>query len=180
MAIKNVIIPTNLGNEFDLGVVTANKITVKAATNTLAGKVLLAIAAAYPSPINDTSAVTPAFVKAAIDAAVATLPADKFLQSASFNNSTNVLTLTLSTGANITISLSDLLPIVTSSSNSITMSGVGTVANPVTGNVKLDVLAGNLLKVTTAGAKVDSTDITALASVDVQDAFGVHLHYSFP
>jgi len=180
MAVKSVIVPGNLGAEFDLGVVTANKITVKAATDTVAGKVALAIAANYPQNTNDVDATTPAFVKAAIDAAVAAIPADKFLQSASFNNTTNVLTLTLSNGSTVTVNLADLLPIVTASSNSITMSGVGTTASPVTGNVKLDTLVGNLLKVTTAGAKVDPADITALATIDVQDAFGVHLYYAFP
>lgn len=121
MSVKNVIIPSNLGTEFDLGVVLANKITVKAATSTVAGKVTLAISTAYPAPTNDAAAATPAFVKAAIDAAVAAIPADKFLASASFSNVTNVLTLTLSNGTIVTVNLADLLPIVTASSTSLTI-----------------------------------------------------------
>lgn len=73
-----------------------------------------------------------------------------------------------------------MLPIVTASTNSILNTGVGTTASPLTSNLKVDVLAGNLLKVTASGTKVDPTDVTILASVDVQDAFGVHLYYSFP
>lgn len=180
MAIKNIIIPSNLGTEFDLGVVTLSKITVKAATSLVAGKVALAISTAYPLAGNDVLAATPAFVTSAINAAVAALPADKFLQSASWSTATSTLTLTMSNGTTFPVLLSDLLPIVTASSTSVLVTGAGTTASPATAALKLDPLVGNLLVVTTAGSKVDPASVTALSSIDVQDAFGVHLYYALP
>ena len=63
-----VVTPTNLGAEFDIGVLVPSKISVRFATTALRGIVALATAADYPSPLNDVDAATPAYVAAAIAA----------------------------------------------------------------------------------------------------------------
>ena len=63
----SVVIPTDLGPEFQIGTVVANKITLVQATDTTAGKVSLAVASNYPSA-SDVEATTPAYVAAALTA----------------------------------------------------------------------------------------------------------------
>lgn len=179
MANLKVISPDNLGAEFDLGVLIPNKVSVKKGTSGLAGIVKLAIAASYPAPLNDTDAATAAFVKAAIDAAVLALPADKFLQNASYSSSTKLLTLTLSAGSPITLSLSDLIPITPASSHSISVTGLGTAAFPVTADLIVDPVVGNLQTVSATGSAVLPSAVKALATIDIQDAFGNHIGYAF-
>ena len=70
MEVKNLIIKDNLGSEFEIGTAVANKITVKNATDLVAGKVALAVSSNYPQNTNNIDAATPAFVKTAIDAAL--------------------------------------------------------------------------------------------------------------
>ena len=179
MSALKVVSPTNLGAEFDLGLLVANKVSVKKSTSALAGIVKLAVAANYPAPLNDTDAATAAFVKAAIDAAVLALPADKFLQSFSYSSATKILTLTSSDGTSVSGSLADLIPVAVASSPNIIVSGNGTTANPLTASAIIDTITGNLLKSTATGLSILPADIKALATIDIQDAFGSHIAYAF-
>lgn len=75
-------------------------------TGTLRGAVSLATAAEYPSASNDTEAATPAYVAAAI----AALPADKYLQGLqSYNAATNTMTLLMNDGTTVTVDMSTLV-----------------------------------------------------------------------
>src|SRR5438477_167642 len=113
---------SNLGNEFDLGTIEANKIHIK---------------------VDGSSLVR--------------------------NPTTDVV-----------IDLSDLKKVVTANTNGIALSGTGEASNVLKANLIVDPVAGNLLQVTVAGAKVTAAAITAIsvaaATVDVQDAFGTHLY----
>ena len=65
----NVVIPANLGAEFDIGVLVASKISVVNAADTVKGKVALSVGANYPTDDtagNDVDATTPLYVKNAI------------------------------------------------------------------------------------------------------------------
>ena len=179
MSNLKVISPDNLGTDFDLGLLTANKLSVKRGTSAIPGIVKLAIAASYPAPLNDTDAATAAFVKAAIDAAVASLPADKFLQNFSYDSTTKVLTLTSSDGPSVSGSLSDLIPVAVTKSQNIIVSGNGTTATPLTATAIIDAVVGNLLKSTATGLAILPSDVKALATIDIQDAFGSHIAYAF-
>lgn len=65
-------------------------------------------------------------------------------------------------------------------STSIDFTTSGTDNHTLTGVVKFDPVGGNLAKNTGAGVLVATSDVTGLATVDVQDAFAVHLGYMFP
>ena len=179
MSNLKVISPDNLGVEFDLGLLVANKVSVKKSTSAVSGIVKLAVAASYPAPTNDTDAATAAFVKAAIDAAVAALPADKFLQSFSYSSATKVLTLTSSDGTSVSGSLADLLPVAVTNSQNVIVSGNGTTASPLTASAIIDSITGNLLKSSATGLAILPADVKALASIEIQDAFGSHIGYAF-
>lgn len=118
----------------------------------------------------------------AADVDLSALAVDVYVDGATYNASTMVLTLTDTNGTtpDVTVSLADLKAIVTANTNSITLSGTGESATPLKADVKLDPLAGNLLKVTAAGTKVDPADVVALATYDAQSLQGVHLFYAFP
>lgn len=81
------------------------------ADNVLYGLTKLAIASMYPAfQASDTLSATPAFVNAAIAAAVATLPGDKFLQGLqSYNATTNTMTLLMSDGSTVAVDMTTLL-----------------------------------------------------------------------
>jgi hypothetical protein len=71
---------------------------VPLATTTDAGLVELATAADYPAPTNNVDATTPAYVKAAIDAAVAALPAEIEISNLTYTAATNLLTIAETNG----------------------------------------------------------------------------------
>ena len=74
------------------------------------GLVELAVAGNFPEPTNDVDATTPAYVEAAIAAAVAALPGDKFLQGLqSYDPATNILTLLMNDATTVDIDLTGLL-----------------------------------------------------------------------
>ena len=76
----------------------------------LRGLVQLATSANYPQHTNNVDATTPAYVKAALDAAIAALPGDKFLQGLqSYNAATNIMTLLLSDGSTVPVDLTGLM-----------------------------------------------------------------------
>jgi len=75
------------------------------ATDTVKGKVSLAVAANRPST-SDAEAVTPAY----LNAALAALPADKYVSGIqSYNAATNTITFQLSDGTTSTANASDLV-----------------------------------------------------------------------
>lgn len=125
-----VIRPTDLNpSSFNVQALATNGVTVKAspgtdvgnaiaaaitaipdASDVLRGLVELAVAANYPQNGNDVDATTPAYVKAAIDAAIAALPGDVYVNGlTAYDAGTNVLTLTLSDGNTVDINLTQLL-----------------------------------------------------------------------
>jgi len=105
MPIMTVLVPGDLGPEFDQGGSTPNKVTVVPATDTVAGKTKIVKAAAYPS-ISDVAAATPAYVSAAI----AALPADKYLASVgAYDAATNKFTLNISDGSTVIADLTQLV-----------------------------------------------------------------------
>ena len=110
------------------------------------------------------------------------LAMDIFVNGGTYNAATMVLTLTDNDGTtpDIMIALSELKTITTAASDTITFSGDGSDANPLTADLVVDPLAGNLLKTSAAGAKVDPADVIALATYDAQSLQGVHLFYAFP
>lgn len=70
--------------------------------------------------------------------------------------------------------------LTTTDSATIDFTESGVNGHNLTGNVKLDATAGNLLTATATGLQVTPAAVAALATVDVQDAFGVHQFYAFP
>lgn len=111
------------------------------------------------------------------------LAADIFVNGGSFNPATLILTLTDNDGAtpDVTVDLSQLQVTVTNNGDgtyTLAQAGSSTVIDTRDG-VSAD--AGNLLTVgTDLKPLLDPANITALATVDVQDAFGVHQFYAFP
>jgi hypothetical protein len=72
--------------------------------------------------------------------------------------------------------------VTSTDSTSIDFSGAGTVGSPLTASLIVDVLAGNLLKVTASGAKVDPADVKlALTFVnELQDLSGATIGFISP
>ena len=221
----NVVTVPNLGNDFDIGVMEANKIHVKIDGTTLvrsaAGVVSVnptalattnvldnPSAANLRSTVNGVAgtldltpliqagetnttltynAATKTLTYTNEDGLIATidlsaLAADIFVTGGTYDPATMVLTLSDNDGVtpNITINLADLKKVTTQASNSIAFTGTGEASSPLQANLVVDPIAGNLLTVSATGAKVAPAAVTALATVDVQDAFGVHQFYAFP
>lgn len=105
--------------------------TIPDATDTVKGKVSLAVASNNPST-SDTEATTPAYVSAAIAAAVAALPADKFISSmASYNPATNIATFNLNGGGTVNVDFTQLV--------------ADAVASVTTGKIPVNNNAGTLI-----------------------------------
>lgn len=92
---------------------------------------------------------------------LSTLAADKFLSGSSFDPLTNTLTLTMTDASTYTVNLSDLVYSSVGDSSSATVSGNGSVASPLTVDVKISATAGNALTVDATGLFVSSTNLTA-------------------
>lgn len=92
---------------------------------------------------------------------LATLAADKFLNGSTFDPLTNTLTLVMSDASTYTVNLSDLVHSSVGDSSSATVSGNGSVASPLTVDVKISATAGNALTVDATGLFVSSTNLTA-------------------
>jgi hypothetical protein len=106
---------------------------IPAASNTIPGLVSLAVAANHPSTSN-TEATTPAYVSTAISAAIANIPADVFLTSlASYNPTSNVLTLNLSDGSTVPVDMTGLV--------NDAVASIPTATDTVAGKVTLAVAA---------------------------------------
>lgn len=155
---SNLITPTNLGAEFEIGTNVANKITVKTDGTSVVRAADGTLNA--PSPTYDNTAKTITFPAVNGNAPVvidlSDLTTDIFVDGATFNSTTNVLTLTDNDGAtpDVTIDLSNLL------------------------GVSAD--AGNLLTAGTDGkGLLTAATVEALATETCTDAFGVNLFKSF-
>lgn len=85
--------------------------TFPLATANIAGLALLATSAQYPVALgSDTLSTTPLFVKTYVEAAIAALPADKFLQGLqSYNPTTNIMTLLMSDGSTVNVDMNALM-----------------------------------------------------------------------
>ena len=219
----NVVIVPNLGNEFDIGAVEANKIHVKLGTGLsraadgtvtvdMAALVTHALSLAGATLNSDVNSVvgsvdlTPA-VKAAetltswaydpatnivtyTDEAgtagthdLSALTTDIYVNGGSFDAASMVLTLTDTDGGtgDITVDLSALKQVSTADSATVAFSGTGEAGSPLTASASVSgATAGNLLTAVADGLAVDPAGVTALATVDVQDAFGVHQFFAFP
>ena len=123
MAVQ-VVTPTNLGNEFDLGTMEAGKIHVKFDGTTIqrnpATGVVSINLAGLPADVNvqgmSWNPATNELTLTETDGtphvvSLATLAADKFLQGSSYNAATNQLTLTMTDGSTYVIDLTDLAPV---------------------------------------------------------------------
>ena len=157
------VIADNAGAQFS--------ITLPAATSTLYGLVKLAVASAYPASINDDLlATTPAFVKAAIAAAIAVLPGDKFLQGLqSYDPVNNVMTLLMSDGSTVGVDMTQLLADAIASIPQATQS--------VYGKVQLATVVGgqmpaNDVRATTPAYVQAAIAAAAPTTVDLYSAFG--------
>lgn len=200
-----IVTPTNLGNTLKAAHITAGKYDVNIDKDTL-----LALAdgtlAVNTKIGTGESAALKALIKAQETAtsmtydpatkiisytnekgAVATinlsaLAVDIYVNGASYDAATMVLKLTdTDTGTpDITVNLADLKKVSSQNSTTVTFSGTGEASSPLKADLKISNAATNLLKTDANGALVSKTDITALATVDVQDAFGTHLFYAFP
>jgi hypothetical protein len=240
----NVITPSNLGNEFDLGVIEQSKIHIKVDGNTIKRDATTGVLSAEGLQLEDLIATGHAIanIKDAAGATIGQLK-ETIIQIADGLNSTTItgedgvpvsitkvgtVSITLdpvaktiqsvvngvaSTAVDISafyadinvdsidstdaanyiwkfketdgtehvLDLSSLVAITTTNGQTITFTGNGTVGSPLSAELKVDsTVAGNLLKTGASGAYVNPTDVTALATVDVQDAFGNHLYYAMP
>jgi hypothetical protein len=85
------------------------------------------------------------------------LAADKFLTSTSYNAVTKEITLTMSDASTFVIPLADLIPVVTASSTSITVSGNGQTGTPITAAAIISPNPGNGLSILANGLFVATT-----------------------
>lgn len=102
-ASRTLVITDNAGGTFNA--------TIPQATNSVFGLIKLATAAMYPSAIgNDLLGTSPAYVDAAIAAAIAALPVDRFVQSMlSYDVTTNIMTLQLSDGSTVPLDFTQVI-----------------------------------------------------------------------
>jgi len=105
-----VTIKTGLGSSVNAALVAAIA-AIPNAGDVIRGLVQLATSGNHPQATNDVDATTPAYVAAAINAALATLPAEKFLALSvhSYNATTNTLTLTMSDGSTVPVDMTGLI-----------------------------------------------------------------------
>jgi hypothetical protein len=123
MAEQRVITPSNLGNEFDLGVQEAGKIHVKLGsglTRDLATGEISFDAGVLPADVSVQGlSWNPATGELTLTETDGTphvvnlnsLAADKFLAGSSYNPATSELTMTMTDGSSYVISLADLAPV---------------------------------------------------------------------
>jgi hypothetical protein len=122
MAVQ-VVTPTNLGHEFDLGTIEPGKIHVKLGSGLVrnAGTGVISFdASVLPADVTvqgmNWNPATNELTLTETDGTahvvnLATLAADKFLQGSSYNPATNELTLTMTDGSTYVIDLTDLAPV---------------------------------------------------------------------
>lgn len=161
MSTQNVVAPVNLGPEFELGTTVANKITINVDGVSVKRDVTTGELSS-PAPVVTWNNVTKEITHDDGQGNTQVINLSQFttdihVNGGSFNAATSVLTLTDNDGVtpDITIDLSSLLGVSTD--------------------------AGNILSAGTDGKPyLQLSDISVLATLDLQDAFGVHLCYAFP
>lgn len=220
---QQVVIVPNLGNEFDIGTIEANKIHVKLGTGMtraadgtvnidMAALVTHALSLAGANLTSDVNGVTDTIdLTPAVQAAetlttwnydpathivtytgengvagtsdLSALTSDIYVNGGSYDAASMILTLTDADAgtADVTVDLSELKKVATADSATIAFSGTGEASSPLTASmIASTATVGNLATIVADGVAVDPVAVTALATVDVQDAFGVHLFYAFP
>ncbi|MCB0098500.1 MAG: hypothetical protein KDE46_22360 [Caldilineaceae bacterium] len=218
-----VVTPQNLGNEFDLGVIEANKIHIKVDGTTIVrngdgsvtalGQVTsLSLAGAQLTFTDETGSATVIDLAPAVDVAetvttlaydaasttltftdedghpttvdLGALTSDIHVDGASWDAASMTLTLTDNDGStpDVVVDLSSLQGSMTDNGDGTYLydAGDGTQTT-INTNTPASADAGNLLATGSDGRPLlDQIAIAALATVDVQDAFGNHLYYAFP
>lgn len=146
-------------------------VTIPAASGSMYGLVKLAVAASYPANINDDLlAATPAFVKAAIAAAIAGLPGDKYLQGLqSYDPVNNIMTLLMNDGSTVAVDMTQLL--------ADAIASIPQATQAVFGKVQLATAAGgqmptNDLRATTPAYVAAAIAAAAPTTVDLYSSFG--------
>lgn len=220
---QQVVIVPNLGNEFDIGAIEADKIHVKLGTGItraadgtvnidMAALVTHALSLAGASLTSDVNGVTDSVdLTPAVQAAetlttwnydpathivtytgedgvagvsdLSALTTDIFVSGATFDAASMVLTLTDADAGtpDVVVNLASLKQVETADSATVAFSGTGEASSPLTASVVASTATvGNLATIAADGVAVDPAAVTALATVDVQDAFGNHLFYAFP
>lgn len=162
---KAVVVPSDLGPEFQIGTNVANKITVKVdgltvVRNATTGELSSPNVAASYNTVTKTLTITnQAGVATNID--LSSLAADIFLNGGSFNATTMVLTLTdnSATTPDVVINLAALLGVSTDAGNVLTngADGKGYLSNGIIG-----------------------TQASAAATEQVTNTFGVNQFKAFP
>ena len=111
------------------------------------------------------------------------LTTDIYVNGGTFDAASMVLTLADTDGGtgDITVNLSELKKVETVDSATVAFTGEGTAAAPLTASaVVSSATAGNLLTSEADGLAVAPAAVAALATEDVQDAFGNHLFFAIP
>ena len=105
-----------------------------------------------------------------VDTSVNTAVFDVSVTGATIDNNGNLILQESNGGGTVTVSLSSYLTTVAFlASQSTTVSGAGTAANPLEINLKVDAtVAGNLVKISANGVKVDPADVVALINNSIQ------------
>lgn len=220
---QQVVTPQNLGNEFDLGAIEANKIHIKLDAATLVRKADGSISAMGPVTsltlagtqlsFTDETGATQVIDLAPVVAAaetltvlgydagtatltyldengnatvvdLAALTSDIHVDGATWDAASMTLTLTDNDGGtpDVVVDLSSLQGSMTDNSDGTYLYDAGNGTTTVIDtNTPASADAGNLLSTGSDGRPLlDGAGITALATVDVQDAFGNHLYYALP
>jgi hypothetical protein len=97
------------------------------------------------------------------------LSVDTKLQSASINNSTFVLTLTLSDASQITVNLSELRKVSRQNSTSVQITGDGTVASPLQATAIISPTPNNILSILPNGLFVPGTTFSSITKIKIFD-----------
>ena len=205
MTIQHVVIPSDLGStikpegitpgKFDVNIdeltleQTAGVISVNTKTGAGKSTALESMVKAFETPTvlgyNPTTKVISYTneLGVVVNIDLSALAVDVFVNGATYNASTMVLTLTDNNGTtpDVSINLSELKKVATSGSNSVTWAGTGEASSPLVANIKIDPSLNNLITVSAAGVMLDKTTLTALATVELQSTFGTTtLGYIYP
>lgn len=192
---KQVVVPSNLGAEFALGTEVPNKITIRVSsdagnllTNGADDRAVLVQASLAPAVAALETKTTLTFdaatsvitytgesgVPSTID--LSAFLADVSVSGGAYDPTTQVLTLTQDDdGPAITINLQELKQVTSANSSTVTITGNGENANPLTAAVNVSAAAGNQLSAVADGLFVPAT-VTNYAdswSVALTEAAGV-------
>lgn len=194
---KQVVVPSNLGSEFALGTEVPNKITIRVSSD--AGNLLTngaddranlvqaslagAVAALETKTTLTYDAATSIITYTGETGVPSTIDLSAFLADVSvsggaYDPATQVLTLTQDDGGpSITINLQELKQVTSANSSTVTITGNGENATPLTAAVNVSAAAGNQVSVVADGlfvpAPASAPTYGDTASVDLELAAGV-------